>query len=135
MQASEKVAEVAGGTWDASLNLYGVGGNCLACTQQIDARVYVVGQDTFDVAQYDLAEWLGETDGQAEPAMLLCSSAEEAWALLRLLREDCLVWQCGACDAWLHTSNRPRVGVLRCSTCGGGGVDFRHADRAAGPSD
>lgn len=55
-----------------------------------------------------------------------CENAEQAWELLRVLREDCLVWQCGSCDGWIFTSNRPRVGVLRCSTCGQPGVDFRH---------
>lgn len=61
-----------------------------------------------------------------------CDDAEQAWELLRLLRQDCLLWQCGACDAWIFTSNRPRIGVLRCSICVGGGVDFRHADRHVG---
>ena len=53
----------------------------------------------------------------------------------RHLRRDCLVWQCGACDAWIFTSSRPQVGVLRCSTCGDGGIDFRHADRHVGGDD
>lgn len=128
MQASEAVLQHAGGTWDASLNNYITGGNCMVTTQQIDDTVYVVGQDTFDVAKYSLAEWLGEDD-QPDPPFIEADDAVQAWELLRVLREGCLVWQCGSCDAWIFTSNRPRVGILRCSTCSDGGVDFRHADR------
>lgn len=132
MQASQAVLALAGGAWDASLNHYGTGGNCMVTTQQIDEWVYVVGQDEFNVARYTLDEWLGMSDRDTDPQVMTCDTAEMAWELLRLLREDCMLWQCGACDAWLFTSNRPRIGLLQCSTCGDGGVDFRHADRHVG---
>lgn len=131
MQASEQVLVHAGGAWDASLNHYDTGGGCMVTTQQVDAWVFVVGQDGFAVGRYALEEWLGEAD-QQEPQFIEADDATQAWELLRLLRSDTLVWQCGACDGWIFTSNRPRVGVLRCSTCGDGGVDFRHADRSVG---
>jgi len=128
MQASEAVLDHAGGAWNASLNFYNTGGNCMVTTQQVDEWVYVVGQDDFSVGRYSLAEWLGQ-EAPSEAPMMECDDAEQAWELLRLLRQDCFLWQCGACDAWIFTSNRPRIGVLKCSTCGKGGVDFRHADR------
>lgn len=103
----------------------------MVTTQQVDLAVYVVGQAEYAVAKYTLEGWLGEDD-EYEPPFIACDNAEQAWELFRLLREGCLVWQCGACDAWIFTSDRPRVGVLRCSTCGEGGVDFRHADRHVG---
>lgn len=131
MQASEEVLEVAGGAWDASLNHYGAGGNCMVTTLQIDDRVYVVGQDDYTICKQSVDDWCG-IDSSERVEEIVAETAEDAWAILRLLREDCYVWQCGACDGWMFTSNRPRVGVLRCSTCGGGGVDFRHADRHVG---
>lgn len=103
----------------------------MVATQQVDSLVYVVGQDSFAVARYDLAGWLNEIDQPAPPTMD-CFDAEGTWEMLRHLRRDCLVWQCGACDAWIFTATRPRIGVLQCSTCGDGGVDFRHADRHGG---
>jgi hypothetical protein len=132
---SLQVLRQAGGAFEASLNHFDTGGGCLVTTQQVDEWVYVVGQDAFDVARYSLAEWLGEVDQNPDPPLIECDDAVMAWELLRVLREDCLVWQCGACDGWIFTSNRPRVGVLRCSTCGDGGVDFRHADRHVGGED
>lgn len=131
MQASEVVLQHAGGAWDASLNHYDTGGGCMVTTQQIDEWVYVVGQDDFRVARYSLAEWSGG-DVQNDPQGMDADDEVQAWELFRVLREDCFLWQCGACDAWIFTSNRPRVGLLRCSTCGQGGVDFRHADRHVG---
>lgn len=131
MQASQAVLEYAGGAWDASLNHYDTGGGCMVTTMQVDELVYVVGQDDFSLARYSLSEWIGDAE-QGEPPLMDCDDAEQAWELIRLLRENCLVWQCGACDAWIFTSNRPRIGVLRCSTCRQGGVDFRHADRHVG---
>ncbi|QBR93748.1 hypothetical protein [Nocardioides euryhalodurans] len=131
MQASKELLDHAGGAWDASLNHYSTGGNCMATTQQIDEAVYVVGQDDFNVAKNTLDEWAGIED-QPNPPFMECDDAVQAWELLRLLREDCLVWQCGGCDAWIFTSNRPRIGLLQCSTCNDGGVDFRHADRHGG---
>jgi hypothetical protein len=128
MLASESLLLHAGGAWNASLNHYDTGGGCLVTTQQVDDTVFVVGQDDFAVGRYTLDEWLG-VSGQTEPQFIEADDAEQAWELFRLLREDCLVWQCGACDGWIFTSNRPRVGVLQCSTCGNGGIDFRHADR------
>lgn len=128
MQPSEEVLHHAGGAWDASLNHYDTGGGCMVTTQQVDEWVYVVGQDDFRIGRYSLAQWTGEV-AQEEVPLMDCDDAIQAWELLRLLREDCFLWQCGACDAWIFTSNRPRVGVLRCSTCGDGGLDFRHADR------
>lgn len=131
MQASEEVLKHAGGAWDGSLNFYDTGGGCMVTTQQVDEWVYVVGQDDFRVGRYSLAEWLGKED-QSDAPLMECDDAEQAWELLRLLREDCFLWQCGACDGWIFTSNRPRIGILACSTCGDGGVDFRHADRHVG---
>lgn len=131
MQASEAVLKHAGGAWDASLNHFDTGGGCMVTTQQVDEWVYVVGQDDFGVGRYTLDEWLGKTD-QTEPQFIEADDPEQTWELLRLMREDALVWQCGSCDAWIFTSNRPRIGILQCSTCGDGGIDFRHADRAVG---
>jgi hypothetical protein len=131
MQASEAVLRHAGGGWDASLNHYDTGGGCMVTTQQVDEHVYVVGQDDYAVVRYTLDEWLGKS-AQTEGQFIEADNAEQAWELLRVLREDCLLWQCGGCDAWMFTSNRPRIGVLQCSTCGDGGVDFRHADRHVG---
>lgn len=131
-QASRQVLDVAGGAWLASLNHYGTGGNCMVTTLQIDKHVFVVGQDDFNIARYTLAEWLGQADQDPEPPLIECNTADEAWEALQIIRADHLLWQCGACDAWIYTSNRPRVGILRCSTCGDGGVDFHHADRHVG---
>lgn len=131
IQASQSVIAFAGGAWDASLNFYSTGGNCLVVTQQVDEWVFVVGQDDFNVGRYTVAEWIGDVE-QTDPPLIACDDERMAWELLRLIREDCLLWQCGACDAWIFTSNRPRIGLLRCSTCGDGGVDFRHADRHVG---
>lgn len=131
MLPSEKVVDIAGGAQAASLNLFDSGGGCMVATQQVDSYVYVVGQDSFAVARYDLAGWLNEID-QPDPPRIECFDAEGAWEMLRHLRQDCFVWQCGACDGWVFTSSRPRIGVLQCSTCGDGGVDFRHADRHVG---
>lgn len=131
MQPSEAVIERAGDAWTASLNHFDSGGGCMVTTQQIDEHVYVVGQETFAVARYDLAGWLNEVD-QPDPPMIECFDAEGAWEMLRHLRQDCFVWQCGACDGWIFTTTRPRIGVLQCSTCATGGVDFRHADRHIG---
>lgn len=66
MQASEEVLALAGGAWDASLNCYGTGGNCMVTTEQIDDHVYVVGQDSCDIAKYTLDEWLGESTKSPE---------------------------------------------------------------------
>ncbi|TGN64235.1 DUF3846 domain-containing protein [Nocardioides eburneiflavus] len=129
-QASQEVLLTAGGAWNASLNHERAGGNCMVTTQQIDETVYVVGQDDFVIGAYSTASWLGEVDEEA--GLIETENARQAWQMLQHLREDCLLWQCGGCDAWIHTSNRPRVGVLRCATCGDGGVDFHHADRHVG---
>lgn len=131
MQASQAVVAHAGGSWNASLNHFDTGGGCMVTMQQIDELVYVVGQDSFDVARYSLSEWVGEL-GQADPPTIECDDAGMTWELLQVIREDCQLWQCGACDAWIFTSNRPRVGILRCGTCRTGGIDFRHADRHVG---
>lgn len=117
MQPSEEVLAVAGGVWHASLNHFDSGGGCMVTTQQVDEHVYVVGQESFAVARYDLAGWLNEVD-QPEPPMIECFDSEGAWEMLRYLRRDCLVWRCGACDAWISRSTKPLVGVLHCSTCG-----------------
>lgn len=130
MDASRQLVEHAGGEWDASLNCYQRAGRTFA-TQQIDEWVYVVGPDASNVARYSLSEWLGDR-AQPDPPFIQADDAGEAWELLRVLRTDCFVWQCGACDSWLFTSNRPRIGSLRCSSCGELGVDFRHADRHVG---
>lgn len=134
VQASEAVVAHAGGAWDASLNLVGVGGNCLALVQQIDRWCYVVGQDDFNVYRYTLDEWQGITE-QADPPFIQADDAEQAWELLRLVRDGAFLWQCGGCDAWVFTTDRPRIGVLPCGVCGHGGVDFAHADRHVRPGD
>lgn len=131
MQASEKVLEHAGGALDASLNHYNTGGNCMVTTQQVDEWVYVVGQDDFSVCRYTLDEWTG-LGSQDDVPMIECDDEVQAWELLRLLRQDCLLWQCEACSGWIFTSNQPRIGVLRCSSCVTGGVNFRHT-RKDGP--
>lgn len=95
----------------------------MVTTQQVDEYVYVVGQDSFEVARYELAGWLGDVDQPDQP-MIECFDAEGAWVMFRHLRQDCLVWQCGACDAWIFTSERLRVSILRCLTCGEGGIDY-----------
>lgn len=131
MQASEWLLVEAGGSWGASLNHYDTGGGCMVTSQQIDEWVYVVGQDDFRVCRYSLVEWLGERD-QGDPPFIEADDAMQSWELLQVLRDGCLLWQCGECDAWIFTTNRPRIGRLRCSTCSGAGVDFRHADRHVG---
>lgn len=131
MQTSEAVVDMAGGAGTASLNFFDTGGGCMVVTQQVDEYVYVVGQHSYTVARYDLAGWLNEVD-QPEPPIIECFDAEGTWEMLQHLRRDCLVWQCGACDAWLFTSDRPLIGLLRCASCGDGGIDFRHADQHAG---
>lgn len=130
MDAGRAVLQVAGGAYEASLNHFESPTLGMVTTIQIDEFVYVVASEAFDVTRFTLAQWSsGNTsDGQ----VIECDTAQQAWELLRHLREDCLLWQCGACDAWIFTSNRPRIGVLRCSTCSDGGVDFRHADRHIG---
>lgn len=132
-QASEVLIEHAGGAWNASLNLVGVGGNCKAVVMQLDRHVFVVGQDDFNVYRYTVQEWHGVED-QPDPPLMAADDATQAWELLQVLRVDALLWQCGACDAWIFTSDRPRVGVLPCGICADGGVDFRHADRHIGGS-
>lgn len=131
MLPNEAVVAAAGGASRASLNHFDTGGGCTVTTQQVDEHVYVVGQDDFAVARYDLAGWFNEVD-QPEPPMIECLDAGGAWEMLRHLRRGCLVWRCYACDAWIFTSTRPSTGVIRCSTCAGGGIDLRHADRHVG---
>lgn len=125
----------AGGAWAASLNLCERADGQLVCTVQVDEWVYVVGQLDFSVRRYDLAEWIDGAD-ESQAQVIEADDATMAIELLNLVREDCLLWQCGACAdgsrGWIYTSNRPRIGILRCSSCGDGGVDFRHADRHVG---
>jgi hypothetical protein len=128
--ASEEVLAVAGGRWAACLNHYDTGGGCMVISQQVDECVYVVGQDDFLVGRYRLDEWLGDSD-QTEVALIDCLDAEGAWLVLTSLRKGCLLWQCGACDGWIFTSDRPRIGVLRCSTCAAPGAISRRAGRLA----
>ena len=125
----------AGGAWTASLNLYVRAGGQLVCTVQVDEWVHVVGQTDFSVRRYSLAEWIDGAD-ESQVQVIEADHATMALELLNLVREDCLLWQCGSCAdgtrGWIYTSNRPRIGVLRCSSCGEGGIDFRHADRHFG---
>lgn len=136
-RACERVVAEAGGAWNASLNLYRIEASrpdqssMLVATQQIDDKVFVIGEDRFDVGRHALDDWTS-APGATEAAVIECDDAVMAWELLRLLRDSCLVWQCGACDGWIYTSDRPRIGILQCSTCRTGGVDFRHADRHVG---
>lgn len=139
MQASIEVVELAGGTDAAAINLEDTGGGCMAATLQLDEWVYVVGQDDYSVGRYSLAKWLGEIE-QTEAPFIEADDAVQALELLNAVRSGAMVWQCGACfdgtRGWIHTSNRPRVGILACAACGReGGVDFRHADRHVGASD
>jgi len=133
VHASEEVVELAGGAWSASLNHFLANGR-MVTTVQVDVHVYVVAPRDFNVAHYSLGAWLGEADHR-DPTLIECVDAETAWDTLQFVREGCYLWQCGGCDGWIYTSDRPRVGVLRCSTCGSGGVDFRHADRHVGRDD
>lgn len=135
MRASEAVAHRAGGAWEASLNLYERDGGGPVCTVQVDDWVYAVGDPDFNVRRYRLADWIDGAD-ESRAQVIEADDATMALELLNLVREDCLLWQCGSCAddtrSWMYTSNRPRIGVLRCSSCGEGGVDFRHADRHVG---
>lgn len=131
VQASDAVVQMAGGANAGALNHYSVGGNTRVATQQVDDWVFVIGQDDYGLARYTLDEWLGDA-AQVDPEVIDCFDAEGAWELLLHLRDTCLVWQCGGCSGWIFTKDRPQVGVLRCSTCGDAGVDFRHADRHSG---
>jgi hypothetical protein len=132
MQASRAVLELGGGAYECSMNHYSVGGNNFVTTLQVDEWIYVVGQDDFSVARYSLNQWLGREQQASDPQVIECDDAVQALELLNLMRQDALVWQCGGCDGWIYTSDRPRIGVLQCSTCSTGGVDFRHADRHVG---
>jgi len=131
MQAIDRLVDFAGGAWNASLNLYTTGRNRKVVTHQIDEWVYAVCQDSVNITRFSLNEWIGEAE-LADPPFFDCDDERMAWELLTTLREDCLLWQCGACDSWIFARNRPRVGRLQCSTCRDGGVDFRHADRHVG---
>lgn len=134
LPACDAVVALADGTYQASLNAYGADA-ARVCTVQVDTWVYVVGAADFAVSRYDLDAWLSRGESLTVPAATLeADTAEQAWELLRYVREDALVWQCGGCDGWIFTTGRPRIGVLGCSTCGDGGVDFRHADRHVGPA-
>lgn len=138
MQASEAVVAQAGGPWEAKLNHYERDGGPLVCTVQVDEWVHTVGHQDFSVRRYSLAEWITSTD-ESQAQVIEADDVTMALELLNLVREDCLLWQCGSCAdgtrGWIYTSNRPRIGVLRCSSCGEGGVDFRHADRHLGCDD
>lgn len=130
--ACDAVVALAGGPYEASLNVYGAD-TARVCTVQVDTWVYAVGAADFAVSRYDLEAWLNAPKPHvASAATIEADTAEQAWELLRHVREDALLWQCGACDGWIFTTGRPRIGVLGCSTCGDGGVDFRHADRHVG---
>jgi hypothetical protein len=129
MQASEVVFALAGRT--GCLNLRDSGGGCLVTTLQVDESVYVVGQDDYSVGKYSLVEWRGDTE-QTEVPLIEADTAVQALELLLLMSEGCALWQCGSCDAWIHTSQRWRTGILRCANCLDGGVDFYHAARNVG---
>lgn len=88
----------------------------MVTTQQIDDRVYVVGQDDFTVGVYPVHVWLGEAD--ENPEWIDCRTAEDAWALLQAVREHCLVHQCRKCRGWLFASARERLDQLTCGSCG-----------------
>ena len=130
VQACEEVLALVGGdAFAAALNYPWVGGNLRAVTVQVDRRVYVVGQDDFDVLEYSLECWKGLDCEQGEPFVHTCSDASAALAFLDGVRRDRLVWQCGGCDSWIHTTGQPHIGVLPCNECADGGVDFAHARR------
>lgn len=131
------MADQAGGAWESSLNLYERAENHLVCTVQVDEWVYAVGDPDFNVRRCGLAEWIDGAD-ESHAQVIEADDATMALELLNLMRDACFVWQCGSCAdgtrGWIYTSNRPRIGVLRCSSCGDAGIDFRHADRhARGP--
>lgn len=128
-QASQEVFALAASEANDSLSLTDTGGGCLAATLTLDDRVFVVGQDDYYVAEYSIDEWHG-VDGVEDPPLRLARDAREALDLLNLLREDALTWRCRVpgCGAAIYTSNRPRVGTLRCGACGGVGVDVRDED-------
>jgi hypothetical protein len=130
MLPADAVLAVAGGAWEGSLNRLDRPPAPVVVTLQIDELVFAIGEEDFAIRKYGLAEWF---DPAREPEdRIEAATPEDAFALLELLRQDAFVWQCGTCDSWIFTSNRPRIGVLGCSTCRVGGVDFRHADRAVG---
>lgn len=144
MQASKAVVAQAGGAWGASLNHYEDAGGQLVTTVQVDEWVYVVGESDFSVRRYGLSEWIGGVR-KSTASVMEADDATMALELLNLVREDCLVWQCGSCAdgtrGWIYTSNRPRIGVLRCSsvglgdapgTCGRRPGDERASTRASG---
>ncbi len=133
MQASEEVVAAAGGdAFRATLNHFDTGGGGMVTTVQVDRRVYVVGQDDFDVLEYSLECWNDLNCQDDEPVAHPCNDVAAAFAVLNDSMRDRLVWQCGGCDAWIHTSEQPHIGVLPCHVCADGGVDFTHARRHVG---
>lgn len=71
--------------------------------------VYAVGQKGFSVRRYGLAEWIGGAD-ESQAQVIEADDATMAPELLNLVREDCLLWQCGSCAdgtrGWIYTGNR-----------------------------
>ncbi|MCP3420351.1 hypothetical protein [Nocardioides pinisoli] len=136
MQASEEVVAAAGGdAYAAALNHFNTGGNCMVTTVQLDGRVFVVGQDDHSVLEYTLSCWNELDCEEGEPVEHHCHDAMAALAFLDGVRRGSLVWQCGGCDAWIHTAGQPHIGVLPCHHCPYGGVDFTHARRHVGLSE
>lgn len=131
MHASEEVLALAGGRWKGGLNHYLHWGRRLVTTVQVDEAIWVVDQDDYSISRHALEEWVSGSDRSAGRTVTKCPDAATAWATLKEARDDCFVWQCGACDGWIYTAVRPVTGVLQCSTCGDGGVDFGHAYRHA----
>lgn len=99
------------------LNFLDSGGRCYVTVQQVDDVVYVVGQDSFSVARYDLSGWLGDID-QADPPMIECVDADTAWVTLQRVRRDCGVRRCGACAAWIFSASHVSSSPLPCAICG-----------------
>lgn len=134
MTTVDDLLAAAGGPNSASLNIVDLGAAGRLVVQQVDKQLFVVGEDSYDVMTYSLASWL-HADGQELHALQVTPGrdADEVWWLLKDTRAGGLTWQCGACDAWIFTRERPQMGVLPCGMCRDGGIDFRHADRAVGP--
>lgn len=110
--------------------LQDTGGGCLCLSLQVDDTVYVVGQDTFDVAAYGVAEWWHGGAGNAP--LVECPAAALAAGFLRHAVAHTRLFHCGGCGAPIHVKHTYTSGVTPCAFCADGGVDHAHAHRHVG---
>lgn len=115
-QASQEVLLAAGGAEANHLSHWNSGGGCMVTTQQVDATVYVVGQDDFTVGVYTTEAWLGEADD--EPGLIEAEDASAAWKAVQSVRTGCTLHRCEPCESVVFVSEHQRVEALRCATCG-----------------